>query len=257
MNNKCIIIVPVYRTQPNELECLSLKQLDNIVNEYNICLIGCDRIDYESYKKLFINNKPINKSFDDKFFESNKSYSQLCLNYDFYKTFENYEYMMIYQTDCWIFRNEIKKFCDMGYDYIGGPIYSAGSKWPNFKICARPVVGNGGLSLRKISTMMKITDREGPIYNKYKEEWNNVEYEDMFICDVISHSILMYIPSYEIAETFAVDTLPLYIKTINPMGAHRVFALYKYWQQIIPELNDEHIIKLSEEAYEAFKNMYK
>ena len=225
--NTCVIVVPVYNEVPNELEKLSLKQLDIIVkDDMEICLVGPNRINFSSYVELFNNNKPKHANFDDKYFESNKSYSQLCLSYDFYKKFDDYEYMLIYQTDCWIFRNEIKKFCEMGYDYIGGPIYSPGSRWPSFKNSMRPVVGNGGLSLRKISMMLKLTDPNGYLYNKYKDEWNSVEYEDMFICDVLAHDIYINIPDYRIAEQFSIDTLPRHMNKLNPMAAHRVFALY-------------------------------
>lgn len=255
--NTCVIVVPVYNEVPNELEKLSLKQLDIIVkDDIEICLVGPNRINFSSYVELFNNNKPKHANFDDKYFESNKSYSQLCLSYDFYKRFDDYEYMLIYQTDCWIFRNEIKKFCEMGYDYIGGPIYSPGSRWPGFKNSMRPVVGNGGLSLRKISMMLKLTDPNGYLYNKYKDEWNSVDYEDMFICDVLAHDIYINIPDYRIAEQFSIDTLPRHMNKLNPMGVHRVFALYQYWNKRIDELNDEHIAELCSAEYENFKKMY-
>ena len=254
--NTCVIVVPVYNEVPNELEKLSLKQLDIIIkDDIEICLVGPNRINFSSYVELF-NNKPKHENFDDKYFESNKSYSQLCLSYDFYKRFDNYEYMLIYQTDCWIFRNEIKKFCEMGYDYIGGPIYSPGSRWPSFKNSMRPVVGNGGLSLRKISMMLKLTDPNGYLYNKYEDGWNSVEYEDMFICDVLAHDIYINIPDYRIAEQFSIDTLPRHMNKLIPMAAHRVFALYQYWNKRIDELNDEHIAELCSAEYENFKKMY-
>ena len=254
--NTCVIVVPVYNEVPNELEKLSLKQLGIIIkDDIEICLVGPNRINFSSYVELF-NNKLKHENFDDKYFESNKSYSQLCLSYDFYKRFDDYEYMLIYQTDCWIFRNEIKKFCEMGYDYIGGPIYSPGSRWPSFKNSMRPVVGNGGLSLRKISMMLKLTDPNGYLYNKYKDGWNSVEYEDMFICDVLAHDIYINIPDYRIAEQFSIDTLPRHMNKLNPMAAHRVFALYQYWNKRIDELNDEHIAELCSAEYENFKKMY-
>ena len=255
--NTCVIVVPVYNEVPNELEKLSLKQLDIIIkDDIEICLVGPNRINFSSYVELFNNNKPTCANFDDKYFESNKSYSQLCLSYDFYKKFDDYEYMLIYQTDCWIFRNEIKKFCEMGYDYIGGPIYSPGSRWPSFKNSMRPVVGNGGLSLRKISMMLKLTDPNGYLYNKYEDGWNSVEYEDMFICDVLAHDIYINIPDYRIAEQFSIDTLPRHMNKLNSMAAHRVFALYQYWNKRIDELNDEHIAELCSVEYENFKKMY-
>ena len=120
----------------------------------------------------------------------------------------------------------------------------------------RPIVGNGGLSLRKISTMMKITNTDNYIYNKHKDEWASIEYEDMFICDIVAHEIRMNIPSWEIAEKFSIDCPPPPGRKINPMGAHRVFAAYNLWNKIIPVLNEPEINKLCEESYEAFKKMY-
>ena len=255
-DNKCIIVVPVYHNVPDKLEQLSLKQLDKVVLDIDICLIGSDDVNYEEYSKLFNNSNIQIKKFNKEYFESQQSYSILCLEYDFYNSFSQYEYMMIYQTDCWIFRNEIKKFCEMGYDYIGGPIYSPGSHWPSFKNSMRPVVGNGGLSLRKISMMLKLTDPNGYLYNKYKDEWNSVEYEDMFICDVLAHDIYINIPDYRIAEQFSVDTLPMHINKLDPMAAHRVFALHQYWNKRINELNDVYIAELCSDEYENFKKMY-
>ena len=256
-DNVCIIVVPVYHNVPDELEQLSLKQLDKIVLDIDICLIGPDDINYEEYSKLFSNDRIQIKNFNKEYFKSQQSYSTLCLEYDFYNSFSQYEYMMMYQTDCWIFRNEIKKFCEMGYDYIGGPIYSSGSHWPGFNNCSRPIVGNGGLSLRKIYTMKKLTDKNGYLYNKYKDEWYSVEYEDMFICDILAHDIYMNIPDYRIAEKFSVDFIPKYMNRLNPMGAHRVFGLYNYWKNRIEELNDERILSLCKVEYEKLMNMYK
>lgn len=256
MNNKCIIVIPTHKTVLDELEQLSLKQLDKIVDNIDMCIVHPSCTDKESIKSLFVNNEISFKQFDDEYFKSDLSYNQFCLNYDFYKAFEEYEYMLIYQTDCWIFRNEIKQFCDMGYDYIGGPIYSAGSHWPSFKIGSRPVVGNGGLSLRKISTMLKITDRGGYIYNKHKEEWNTIKYEDLFLCDVVFHEILVNVPDYRVAEQFSIDTLPHHIRELQPMAVHRVFAFYQWWQNFVSELKEEHIVELCKISYENFKRMY-
>ena len=42
--NTCVIVVPVYNEVPNELEQLSLKQLDTIINDdTEICLVGTNQ----------------------------------------------------------------------------------------------------------------------------------------------------------------------------------------------------------------------
>ena len=48
--NTCVIVVPVYNEVPNELEKLSLKQLNNIIeDDIEICLVGPNRINFSSY----------------------------------------------------------------------------------------------------------------------------------------------------------------------------------------------------------------
>jgi hypothetical protein len=71
----------------------------------------------------------------------------------FYEVFRQYEYMLIYQLDCWVFRDELEMWCDKGYDYIGAPFFV---KW----FVDRGIyVGNGGFSLRKISNIIEYLKR--------------------------------------------------------------------------------------------------
>jgi len=90
---------------------------------------------------------------DDKNFESIHSYSALLLNKGFYEKFSDYEYMLIYQLDSWVFKDELSQWCDKGYDYIGAPWFKGFSiAKENAKM--RKFAGNGGFSLRKISTFV-------------------------------------------------------------------------------------------------------
>ena len=246
MTKTCIIVVPVYKKEPDELETLSFKQLDSVVTDIDICLIHPQSNDIVPYKEVFNNNDVLNIPFDDSFFTSLESYSRLCLKYDFYKAFEEYEYMLMYQPDCWIFRNDIINWCGLGYDYVGGPIYSRGSNWPSLIRGNHPMVGNGGLSLRKMTTMLKITNPDEYVYKKHTEEWDNITYEDMFICDVVAHEIYMNIPDYKMAEFFSIDFPPLKTEHLNPMALHRVFVCYETWKNRIDILNDPHIQELCE-----------
>ena len=242
---KCIIVVPVYKVVPDELEQLSLKQLDNIINNtIKISLIAPSTINEDEYLKLFVKSEVDIINFDNSYFTSLESYSRLCLEYKFYKTFDEYEYMLMYQPDCWIFRNEILEWCDKGYDYVGAPIYSAGSNWPSLLRSNHPMVGNGGLSLRKMSKMLFITNPDEYVHKKYNDIWSTITYEDMFICDMVAHDIYINIPDYRIAEKFSIDFLPNDPARLNPMGAHRVFVCYKFWKNRLDFLNDPHIQEL-------------
>ena len=68
--------------------------------------------------------------------------------------FKDYAYILICQTDAWVFRDELDYWCNQGYDYIGAPIYFPRSEQHFMDIFFG--VGNGGFSLRKITHCLRI-----------------------------------------------------------------------------------------------------
>jgi len=76
-------------------------------------------------------------------------YNRLLLRHLFYRFFSGYRFMLVYQLDCLVFRDELERFVDMGFDYIGSPWFMNEA----LELVQAPVsVGNGGFSLRKVST---------------------------------------------------------------------------------------------------------
>ena len=57
--------------------------------------------------------------------------------------------MLLYQLDGWIFKDNVRKFILLDYDYIGAP-------WLNNPAAPDCHVGNGGVSFRKISKFIDI-----------------------------------------------------------------------------------------------------
>ena len=62
--------------------------------------------------------------------------------------------MLIYQTDAFVFRDELKDWCESGYDYIGAPWFEHFTDKEDVGNFIG--VGNGGFSLRKIDTHIKV-----------------------------------------------------------------------------------------------------
>ena len=61
---------------------------------------------------------------------------------------------MIYQLDCLVFSDKLLEWCELDYDYIGAPLPV--SKSDPDKGLSR--AGNGGLSLRKAKSFLKVLD---------------------------------------------------------------------------------------------------
>ena len=276
----CVIVIPVYKPTLDCVEEISLKQLHNIIynppfhmddyrdwEERDVFLVYPKGMDISEYKKIYPSLKE--KTFDPEYFKSTATYSQLCISYDFYKSFDWYDYMLIYQLDCYLFRDEISKWCKKGYDYVGGPILSTDCGWNTIKESQKgkkwtPYVGNGGFSLRKISTFKELTDPLGEFrirYNLTDDKLKNVLFEDKYFCNDIYNLYELDVPSWKEALEFgldmSVDIVYNYLKwTGEPMGIHSVDKNIRWWKKVIPEFMDQKVIDYCEEKHKEFFKLY-
>lgn len=160
------IVIPIYKEFLNDLEIQSIEQCIKILSDYSIHFICPKGLNVIFYKVKFpeINNYYF---FDENYFKDLKGYNRLMLSDSFYKVFIKYSYMLVYQTDCYVFRDELLDWSIRGYDYIGGVWFDDYHGEPDFgaKIW-HP--GNGGLSIRKIKTVIKILSSKLPLKN-YKQ----------------------------------------------------------------------------------------
>lgn len=141
------VAVPYYKRILSPDEEISFKHLRHFLGEYAIYLIAPQglKIDCPGFRI---------KRFDDKFFRDAPSFSKFMLLSQFYESFSEYEYMLVYQLDALVFSDQLRPWCEMDFDYIGAP-------WLKFKNEPRQGfsrVGNGGFSLRKIETFLKVID---------------------------------------------------------------------------------------------------
>lgn len=92
------------------------------------------------------------KRFGDEYFGSVAANTRLLLSEDFYRSFTDYEYILIYHLDALVFSDQLRAWCDTGLDYIGPPwLQCADSPWVK-----EARVGNGGFSLRKIESFLRV-----------------------------------------------------------------------------------------------------
>jgi hypothetical protein len=150
------IIVPIYKDfqflTKNEL--LSLDQLLHVLDKHDIFLVTSKNINTAIYldqaKKH--NVSPNVEIFCKNSFSNIDGYNKLMTSFNFYKRFEKYSLILIYQLDAYVFKDELDYWCNQGYDYIGAP-------WTGFKNYKnKPLlgVGNGGFSLRNVRKSLQL-----------------------------------------------------------------------------------------------------
>lgn len=147
------VAVPVYKTVLNEEEKASFRQLIKILKKHDIFLFTHIDLNLDCYKTLSIDKEFQIKYFDKRYFESIDGYNRLLCGPAFYKAFLSYKYILIYQLDAWVFRDELLKWCELDYDYIGAPWFH---QPPQGNVLTQFIgVGNGGFSLRKVNSHLR------------------------------------------------------------------------------------------------------
>jgi len=167
-----VVIIPIYKSIPDQFELISFKQGIDVLRKHTICIITYRTLDLLYYLNLLDKERLSYKIeyFEDKYFESILGYNRLMLSLEFYKRFSMFDYMLIYQLDAYVFRDELDYWCNLHYDYLGAP-------WINNGVVSS-YGGNGGFSLRKISSFIKVLQTDKKIvynprqliiqYEKYK-----------------------------------------------------------------------------------------
>ena len=152
----CVVVIPVYKGTPTGTECASIRQTYHVLGRHDIVFVTHGGCMMDEYEKIARSEQNILRTeyFDKGYFDSTAHYSDLCFSEEFYLRFKDYEYMLICQTDAWVFRDELDYWCSQGYDYIGAPIYFPYNKQKFTRIFYG--VGNGGFSLRRIAHCLNI-----------------------------------------------------------------------------------------------------
>lgn len=151
MSKKIAVIIPEYNRCLTKNKQISLEQVKNVLKNYDIFFVLPDslRISYASEEIK-------EKRYSDKWFSSRRMYSKFMLEPQLYKDFSEYDYILIYQLDAFVFKDELSSFCDLDYDYIGAPwldgVYFKSNGKQNMWY-----VGNGGFSLRKVDSFIEWT----------------------------------------------------------------------------------------------------
>lgn len=178
---KCAVVIPIYKEKLSEDELKSINQCFQVLKNYDIIFACPDNLNVEFYKSEAAKNS-INasfKPFNPKYFQNLDGYNNLMLSLDFYEKFVEYEYILIYQLDAWVFSDELNDWCDKGYDYIGAPWFNNIND-VNSGLCKYS--GNGGFSLRKVSSFIKVLSAKPKfilnlieVCNHYKKNrfWSN------------------------------------------------------------------------------------
>lgn len=246
---KVCVVIPVYKPLPSDSEITSLKQCLKILHKYDVFLLHPIGLNVAEYLKVGEAIKPM--PFEKKYFDGLEGYNRLVLSPIFYFRFLPYKYLLIYQLDCYVFRDELEYWAGKNFDYIGAPfevndqiirtynslLYSKNSwikkaKKLLSKAQTNLTVGNGGLSLRKVFKFWIISVLFKPVIFRWLTN------EDYFWGLFAPNFIPCFkVPTTKLARLFAIEQNCKFHYEKNgclPFGCH-AWEKYepKFWEDFI------------------------
>ncbi len=228
----CAVVIPVYKDQLTANEIRSFRQCLHVLGHYPVMLVAPEHLDPDAYHQVAGKQLPVVR-FADSCFVSVRAYSRLLVSSGFYRRFADYNYLLLYQLDAWVFRDELEYWMDKEYDYIGAPWIVAPplpSKRGLFNISDRLAgkVGNGGFSLRKVRAHLRWSPVIQLIFRLLPKN------EDLLwtlfapFRKPVAREALQFAFELEPAQSFLLNNRQL------PFGCHG-------WEKYQPEFWEQHI----------------
>jgi hypothetical protein len=251
------VVIPIYKNHFGELEEKSFLQCVKVLKDYQIVLVQPEGLDnsYITKEHPYV----IVESFPKHYFDNILGYNELLLSACFYERFLESEFILIYQLDAFVFKDQLKIWCDKNYDYIGAPWIATPNNTLLFKFFNKITdlfrsqknidrkqifykVGNGGFSLRKTISHYTIAhEKESFIFDFLNENEKKIyAIEDVFwSIKVPEFNKNFKIPGYMEALHFAIDRKPKIAfklaKDEIPFGCHGINKpkVIDFWKPIL------------------------
>lgn len=221
---KAAVVIPFYTTKINEKERIALEQVSKVLNQYDRFFVAPENLKIMDVGKM----KGVER-FPDSCFEGVDAYNRLMLSPDFYERFQQYDYILLYQLDAFVFSDKLTYFCDLDYDYIGAPWLEGMYYFVEESRCIWNV-GNGGFSLRRVKSCIDLLRKRQPL------QWREIPNEDLFFA--ASHGEGFNVASVDVAIQFAFERQVRECYERNgfqlPFGTHAWDKYrYEFWKPYI------------------------
>lgn len=145
------VVIPVHKPMPSEEEVLALRACKQHLGEYSRYLLFPVGMDARAY--LSVDPRLKLKPVDAGWQSSIEKYNKMKLSESFYKLFAEYQYMLTYELDAYIFHSDLSGANAFKFDYIGAPFFEG--YW-QAKPNAQFIKGcNSGFSVRNIQSCLK------------------------------------------------------------------------------------------------------
>lgn len=239
-SSRCLVFVPYYKQELTALErfCLE-KSIDTLRESFDIvlaCPIGIKPPSYSGCTTI---------AFSANHFADVSSYCRWLLEPEIYQFSLLYDYMLILQLDAIVFKNDLNKWCSMGFDFVGAPWSGRVSFSYRFKSrpnlnaeVTRLDVGNGGLCLINPRSFLGLQRLYPDVFLEWYTLTGPNAGQEALYCFLGERTPFFKMPTKEQASLFSLELDARNWININnelPLGFH---AMFKYdadlWRELFP-----------------------
>jgi len=152
---RACIMIPLYQEKISAYEQISMDQCFRILGNYDIYFVVPEKLEtFIRTNPYILSGQAAYRTFNNNFFTDIPAYNRLLKYPGLYQTFLDYDYLLIYQLDAFVFADQLQEWCDRGYANIGAPLFAGYEE----ATADSPIVGqgNGGFCLRHIKSCYKV-----------------------------------------------------------------------------------------------------
>ena len=201
------IVTPTHIGNPGIKELALLKKSLDLNRDIKHFFVVPKEINTDSLSSKFPNSEYV--VIEPKHFESTKTYNRLMLSPHFYEFFLEYDYILILQLDAVLLR-KIDSRDYAKFDYVGAP-WGRSLRVTNFRgdlhgsnkrlfwlPFTRIQVGNGGLSFRRVGTILELLQRTDR--HKFCERVFDGSHNEDFVLGYLLIKSNLRVPAPELAR---------------------------------------------------------
>jgi hypothetical protein len=151
------IAIPIHKPELSAAERLSIDRAADVLSRWPLFFVGPVRLtpQLEALCGRY-QRETQHKTFADRYFSGIKGYNALMRSKCFYRSFADHSHLLIAQTDALVLCDQLQRWCERDYSYVGAPWFVGGSE-PRMPLTFLGV-GNGGFSLRRVRDFLRVLD---------------------------------------------------------------------------------------------------
>ena len=155
------VVIPVYKQNITAEERLSLESAHRYLKNYGITFLAPEDLNLDqAFQQI---PEADECRMPKEYFDGFSGYNHLMLSKELYERFSEYESILICQTDVLVLEDRLESYLTLHYDYIGAPMPHMGPWSPKL------YTGNGGFSLRRVSSIIRFLTSHGNEIKNSKE----------------------------------------------------------------------------------------